>query len=102
MNVKILETIYSTLKTNLRKPKFGYIFRKTCFADQIEGGDTTTSRDLVKLQYESLPYPPVPDKVILAEEKWYKNGHETPMVIARSNTLEKTNHYLHQGKENFR
>jgi len=86
----------------LLQNKYGYIFRNTCLIDETESGDATTSRDLVTMQYESLPYPPVPEKDLLEEENWYKNGKETPMLIVESHTLEKTNHYLHQGKQNFR
>ena len=36
-----------------------------------------------------------------AEEKWYKHDKEMSNFIAKSLTLQKINHYLHRGNEDF-
>ena len=64
-------------------------------------GDTLSSSDLVSRQYENLPYPPFTKADMLREEIWYK--HETSTNVSFSSIrLEKVNHFLHKGEENFR
>ena len=64
-------------------------------------GDTLAENDRVKNQYENLPYPPVTENELLMEDEWYKDDQETLMWTAKGHTLQKSNHYLHQGNENF-
>jgi hypothetical protein len=67
----------------------------------MANGDTLAENDLVKKQYETLPYPPVTKNKLLREEEWYKKDKEGPFPTAKSITLPKSNHYLHKGNENF-
>ena len=63
-------------------------------------GDTTTGNDMVKKQYESLPYPPVSEQFLSAEEEWYATK-QAPMRVMPSDRLQKLNHYLYRGNESF-
>ena len=65
-------------------------------------GDTLTSNDLVMKQYRSLPYPKISEEYILKEEGYYRLDKNTPKHTAPSQTLEKINHYLNRGNEDFR
>ena len=67
----------------------------------MANGDTIAENDLVTKQYENLPYPPVTKINLLREEEWYKNNKEAPILTVKSNTLPKSNHYLHKGNEDF-
>ena len=64
-------------------------------------GDTVTTNDLVSIQYETLPYPTFDDEKMAYEKGHYKNNEETPAIIFQDETLEKINHYLYRGSENF-
>ena len=64
-------------------------------------GDTLTRDDKVKQQYESLPYPVLGDETLFNEEKYYASN-KTFYVDAPSLRLEKLNHFLYRGNENFR
>ena len=79
-----------------------YITRN--LVDDQSWGDTATENDVVKKQYENLPYPPFGENEINEEEQWYKDNKGTVKVasLKAGNTLEQANHYLHQGSENFR
>ena len=70
--------------------------------DEIKHGDSTKVNDLVREQYEKLPYPGVSQKYISEEEEYYKNNGETVKHMSPTDTLENFNHYLHRGNENFR
>ena len=72
-----------------------------CLTDSMNDGDTLAANDLVTKQYENLPYPPVTQKELLEEEEWYEDDKETLRWTAPSHTLQKSNHYLHKGNENF-
>ena len=67
----------------------------------MENGDTTTANDLVAQQYEDLPYPKFGLSKILKEEIHYEIDNESPVTLFLAHTLEKHNHYLHRGHENF-
>ena len=58
-------------------------------------------RDPVRIQYESLPYPPIKKDELENEEQFYKTNSHFKSFL-RSNALETINHYLHRGKESFR
>ena len=64
-------------------------------------GDTVTTHDLVRIQYETLPYPTFDNEEMAYEKGHYKNNGETPAIIFQEQTLEKINHYLNRGSENF-
>ena len=69
----------------------------------METGDTSTINDLVTKQYEDLPYPEFSSLNMLNEERHYNVSTESdPSVIFPTDTLEKHNHYLHRGNQNFR
>ena len=65
-------------------------------------GDTITSNDVVTRQYENLPYPEVKEEELIREETYYKDQNAKPLKIFPSHLLEKLNHFLYQGKENYR
>ena len=65
-------------------------------------GDTSTMNDLVTRQYENLPYPEFSPLNISNEERHYNVGMDSPASIFPAHTLEKHNHYLHRGNQNFR
>ena len=60
--------------------------------------------DYVQKQYKMLPYPPVTNAQLLYEEKFYKTTatHKLAQITLIDNDLETINHFLFQGKENFR
>ena len=49
----------------------------------------------------TLPYPAFGEERISIEESHYKKDKSIPIGIAPAHTLEKLNHYLYRGKENF-
>ena len=67
-----------------------------------ELGDTTNRRDLVMRQYEKLPYPVFDKKQLLEEELHYNKDEKSLAFVIRSQFLEKVNHYLYKGDQNFR
>ena len=60
-----------------------------------------TSSDKVIKQYENLPYPEFSDTELKTEEQFYKEDTITPISTYTAYTLEKTNHYMHQGRQTF-
>ena len=68
----------------------------------MKNGDTLTGNDLVTRQYENLPYPEFSEKEMLEEEEYYKQDDQPLLATYATHTLEKNNHYLHRGDENFR
>ena len=59
--------------------------------------------DLVQTQYSMLPYPAVTNKDLLMEKRYYSTMKKRmPSVLYYTNTLENINHFLFQGKSNFR
>ena len=74
----------------------------TYLNDEIDNWDAFTSNDMVANQYENLPYPGFSSANISNEESHYKQYSDTPSALFPSHTLEKLNHYLHGGRENFR
>ena len=64
--------------------------------------DSISSNDLVRMQYENLPYPEIDEEKLSEEEIYHKNDQENPFSISASDILEKKNHFLYQGNENFR
>ena len=64
-------------------------------------GNTKTSEDKVRQQYESLPYPGLSNQTLFAEANHYSK-HESPYMEAHSIRLEKLNHYLYGRNYSFR
>ena len=80
-----------------------YIYNRDHTKYERETGDTSTINDLVTKQYEDLPYPEFSSLNMLNEERHYNVSTESdPSVIFPTDTLEKHNHYLHRGNQNFR
>ena len=73
-------------------------------SDSSEYSDTLTQDDMVRNQYLSLPYPAVTKHNIHVEQQYYNNHYkrDTPFNIATAYTLERINHFLFQGRNNFR
>ena len=80
--------------------------------DQVEEYDTLTQSDIVRNQYSTLPYPAVSHKVLAQEKAHYDNNiwpvkaygkiRPKPFSISFGVTLEAVNHFLFQGKNQFR
>ena len=74
--------------------------------------DTLTRNDIVRNQYAELPYPAVSPEGLKAEKMYYDNKVWTvkaygklrsyPMRVSFGATLEAINHFLFEGKNNFR
>ena len=62
--------------------------------------DILQDKDVVAKQYEALPYPTLGEDNHVQEENWYNRSSEI-YVSFLTNGLEKINHYLHKGNENF-
>ena len=69
----------------------------------FENGDTLTQNDIVRRQYELLPYPTVTKESIDALRKHYHNEdkHNDPLSRVPGSDLETINHYLFKGKNDF-
>ena len=71
--------------------------------DLNENGDTLTQDDIVRHQYELLPYPPVTKESIEAIRKHYYNEdkRKDPLSRVPGSDLETINHYLFKGRNDF-
>ena len=69
--------------------------------DESQYGDTVSKTDLVIRHYEQLPYPQFSEEEIKREEDWYK-FETAPLWSYPSTRLEKINHFLRKGNENFK
>ena len=69
--------------------------------DILDNGDTLSGNDLVIRHYENLPYPPFGEDEIAKEVNYYKTMTST-FSNYPSVRLEKVNHFLRKGSENFR
>ena len=49
------------------------IYTNSILTDGAENGDTISRSDVVTMQYENLPYPPINEERLLNEEKCTKN-----------------------------
>ena len=69
----------------------------------FENGDTLTQNDIVRRQYELLPYPTVTKESIDALRKHYHNEdkHNDPLSRVPGSDLETINHYLFKGRNTF-
>ena len=64
--------------------------------------DVLSDDDVVRNQYKFLPYPSVSEKELLLEEAYYQWNMSQPYVIHNSWNLESLNHYLFNGKNDFK
>ena len=72
-------------------------------ANTITYFDTLTTDDIVQQQYALLPYPAVKPGEFEKIRWHYKSDRKNiPMMIAPAVTLENINHFLFQGRQNFR
>ena len=71
--------------------------------NSFENGDTVTQNDIVRRQYELLPYPTVTKESIDALRKHYHNEdkHNDPLSRVPGSDLETINHYLFKGINYF-
>ena len=67
----------------------------------VESGDSDSNYEYVVKQYRAMPYPPFTDNDKHKENQYYNSNNKFPGTTYKAHTLEKNNHYLHQGKENF-
>ena len=112
----LIELIPSHVVTNQNITKVNY---DSCFHHTIYNSEYMgyyEQKDIVLKQYLSLPYPAVPKELLEIERNYYHNTtHKTAKTIKaygemrikpfRGNpgmTAESINHYLYQGKNNFR
>ena len=93
---------YFVTLTLIRGTSIPFLYSRNNFAYEMETGDTSTMNDLVTKQYENLPYPEFSPMNISNEERHYSVGMDSPASIFPTHTLEKHNHYLHQGNQSFR
>ena len=77
--------------------------RRKMLPDLFQNGDTLTQNDIVRDQYELLPYPPVTKESIEAIRKHYynKDKRKDPLSRVPGSDLETINHYLFKGRNNF-
>ena len=69
----------------------------------FENGDTITQNDAVRIQYGSLPYPPVTEKYMRDEEHHYNTAERgAPFYTMPSIKLDNLNNFLYQGSQAFR
>ena len=71
--------------------------------DSFQNGDTLTQNDIVRHQYELLPYPPVTKESIEQIRKHYhnENKRKDPLSRVPGSDLETINHYLFKGRNDF-
>ena len=79
--------------------------------DSVEGYDTQSESDVVRIQYSKLPYPPVTDQSLAKEKMYYDDNinpiraygamRNKPYFVSYGTTLEAVNHFLFKGKSNF-
>ena len=69
-----------------------------------QNGDTITQNDIVRSQYELLPYPTVTKERIEALRKHYgdEDKRDNPFARVPGSDLETINHYLFKGTNDFR
>ena len=80
--------------------------------DEKEQYDTLTQSDIVRSQYSKLPYPAVKSHILAQEKAYYDyygkrvmafgENRTIPFSISFGITLEAINHFLYEGKNNFR
>ena len=72
------------------------------YRSEFASYDVISDDDVVRNQYKSLPYPYVSEEELLREEAYYQRKTSDPYVIMYSWNLENLNHYLFDGKNDFK
>ena len=70
--------------------------------NDYEKYDGMSEDDIVRGQYKSLPYPPVPEEELKQEEKFYTENSFRMYHKIHVLDLESVNHYLYRGQNDFR
>ena len=78
--------------------------RQTEYLDDPDTySDTLSTSDAVTRQYLSLPYPSVSEELLQAEKNHYQGPNRNdPHTTYTSLSLEYLNHFLYEGKNDFR
>ena len=78
--------------------------RQTEYLDDPDTySDTLSTFDAVTKQYLSLPYPSISEEQLQAEKNHYLGPNQnTPHTTYTSISLEYLNHFLYEGRNNFR
>ena len=69
---------------------------------ESEKYDAILEDDIVRRQYKLLPCPPVPEKYLIREEQHYSANNKKIFSHFYPLHLESLNHYLYNGRNNFR
>ena len=108
--------IYFQLKSEIQKHHYpnSCHLNTTNFpkdTDYVEGYDTLSESDVVRIQYSKLPYPPVTEQSLAKEKMYYDDNinpikaygamRNKPYFVSYGTTLEAVNHFLFKGKNNF-
>ena len=72
------------------------------YRSEFPSYDVISDDDVVRNQYKALPYPSVSEEELLREEAYYKRKTSDPYVMYYSWNLENLNHYLFEGKNDFK
>ena len=67
---------------------------------EFEKYDILSADDIVRDQYNAMPYPPVTEKELLQDKNHYAEN-DSIFELSYSSALEALNHYLYQGNTNF-
>ena len=90
-------------KMNSRLCTFAFTLINQNQSDETMGSDTLTQDDIVRNQYSYLPYPAVSKRNLAGELQHYKNKRNATLYnIIPAFTLESLNHYLYQGRNDFK
>ena len=67
---------------------------------EFEKYDMLSADDIVRDQYNAMPYPPVTEQELLQAKNHYAE-RQSILKLSYSSALEAINHYLYQGNTNF-
>ena len=90
-------------KMNSKLCTFAFTLINKKQSDETRSSDTLTQDDIVRNQYSYLPYPAVSKRNLAGELQHYKNKRNATLYnIIPAFTLESLNHYLYQGRNDFK
>ena len=84
--------------------EFAKLYKDRISSQEFQkNGDTLTHDDVVRQQYTSLPYPEISQDEIINTYNHY-NGEfkHIPYMRPVAQNLESLNHFLYEGRNNFR
>ena len=100
------------IKSSCETKIVGSDSNKRYIPDTVDSYDTLTQSDVVRNQYSTLPYPAVTLEDLNVEKAYYDNKQwpvraygeirNKPFRVTPGVTLEAINHFLYNGKNNFR